>query len=121
MDELICTINLVRQYFNTCNIALARRRENPFYAAIQFLINKLDNGKVITLKVVDFPKEPGVPAGYYTTQYIHGQFTSVSEGEHNPDIRFTLRKSFLEDVVNNADDYIEHPEKLDWSWLQGRK
>jgi len=105
MDELVCTLNLVRQYFNICNIALARRRENPFSAGVQTLINKLDSGKVISLKVVDIPKEPGVPTGYYTTQYVDGRFTPVSEGEHHPDIRFTLRKSFLEDVVNNADEY----------------
>lgn len=121
MSEQKYTLNLVKQYFNICNIALVRRRKNPFYSGIQTLINKLDSGKVITLKVVDIPKVPGVPAGYYTTQYIDGRFTSFSEGEHHPDIRFTLRKSFLEDVANNEDDYIEHPEKLDWSWLRGRK
>jgi len=115
------TIDLVRRYFNICNIALAQRREKNIYAAIQTLINQFENGKIITLKVVDIPKVPGVPEGYYTTQYIDGKFTSAIKCEHHPDARFTLRKSFLEDVVDNADDYIAHPEKLDWSWLQGRR
>ena len=121
MDEQISTLNLVRRYFNICNIALVRRRNNPIYMAIQTLINKLDNGKVISLKVVDIPKDPGVMPGYYTTRYVDNQFTPVIEGEHDPDTRFTLHKSFLEDVNDNADYYIEHPEKLDWSWLRGRR
>lgn len=121
MNKQLYTIDLVRQYFNICNQVLAQRRENPFYATIQTVINWFHSGDVITLKVVDIPKEPGIPSGYYTTQYIDGHFTLVEEGEQDPDSCFTLRKSFLEDVVNNADDYIEHPEKLDWSWLQSSK
>ena len=121
MNEPTYTLNLVRRYFNICNIALARRRENIIGATIQTIVNHFESGKVITLKVVDTPKEPGVPEGYYTTQYIDGHFTPATESEHHPGARFTLRQSFLEDVIDNADDYIAHPEKLDWSWLQNRR
>ena len=65
MDEQISTLNLVKRYFKICNIALVRRRNNPIYIAIQTLISKLDNGKVISLKVVDIPKEPGVMPAIY--------------------------------------------------------
>ena len=120
MNKQKNTFNLVAQYFNICNKALAQRKKNPFYAVIQTLVNQFHNGEVIAVKVVDMPKQPGVPAGYYTTRYIDGQFTAVCESEHNPDTHFTLRMSFLEDVVEHADDYIKHPEKLDWSWLRKR-
>ena len=113
------TLDLVRQYFEICNKVLAQRRENPVYAAIQTLINHFHSGEKISLKVVDRPEVPGVPAGYYMTQYIDGRFTPISKGEHNPDRHFTLCRSYIEDVVDNADDYIDHPEKLDWNWLHG--
>ena len=111
MNEHTNTFNLVDQYFNICNKALAQRKKNPFYAFIQTLINQFHSGETIAVKVVDIPKQPGVPAGYYTTRYIDGQFTDVCESEHIPDTDFTLRMSFLENVVEHADDYIKHPEK----------
>lgn len=120
MYEKINSFNLVAQYFDICNKALAQRKKNPFYAVIQSLVNQFQSGEVIAVKVVDIPKQPGVPAGYYTTRYINGQFTAICESEHNPDAHFTLRTSFLKDVVEHADDYIKHPEKLDWSWLRKR-
>jgi hypothetical protein len=64
-------------------------------------------------------QQAGVP-GCYTTWYINGQFTAVCESEHIPGVHLTLCMSFLEDVVEHADDYIEHPEKLDCSWLSNR-
>ena len=121
MNEPTYTINLVRRYFIICNIALAQRRGNNVYAEIQRLINQFKNGIFITLKVVDIPKITGVPEGYYTIQYIDGHFTPATESEHHSGARFTLRQSFFEDVVDNADDYIVHPEKLDWGWLQNRR
>jgi hypothetical protein len=120
MNKKINTFNLVAQYFDICNKALAQSKKNPFYAAIQTLINQFHSGEVIAVKVVDIPKQPGVPAGYYTTSYINGQFTAICESEHSPDTHFTLRTSFLNDVIEHADDYIKHPEKLDWSWLRKR-
>ena len=59
MNKQINTFNLVAEYFDICNKALALRKKNPFYAAIQTLINQFHNGEVITVKVVDMPKQPG--------------------------------------------------------------
>ena len=120
MNEHTNTFDLVGQYFNICNKALAQRKKNPIYAVIQTLINQFHSGKVIAVKVVDIPKQQGVSPGYYITRYIDGQFTAVRESEHVSDTHFTLRMSFIEDVVEHADDYIKHPEKFDWSWLRRR-
>jgi len=120
MSDSRNTFELVCEYFNICNMALAQRKKNPCYAIIQTLINLFYNGEIISVKVVDIPKRPGVPSGYYTTRYIDGQFTSVCKGEHTTDVHLTLRMSFLEEVVEHADDYIKHPEKLNWSWLRSR-
>jgi len=120
MNEHKNTYNLVVQYFNICNKVLAQRQKKIFYAFIQTLINLFHSREVITIKVVDFPKRPGKPTGYYTARYIDGRFTDVRVSEHISDTHLTLRMSFLEDVAEHADDYIKHPEKLDWSWLRWR-
>jgi hypothetical protein len=109
------TLNLVKQYFNICNAALATHREKAAFGTVLALINRFASGDTITLQVID---DTPAPAGYYTTRFVDGQFTPVQPGEQHPDDRFTLHRRFLEDVVAHADHYVEHPEKLDWSWLR---
>lgn len=111
------TLNLVKQYFNICNAALATHREKAAFGTVLALINRFVSGTTITLEVVD---DTPAPPGYYTTRFVDGQFTPVQPGEQHPDDRFTLHRRFLEEVVAHADHYIEHPEKLDWSWLRPR-
>lgn len=114
MAESLTTLDLVKWYFNICNTALATRDANPVVEAVESLVARAVSGQVITLKVVD---DSQAPAGYYTTRFIDGRFTPVEEGEENPDSRFTLSRSFLQEVVDNSDRYVEHPDRLDWSWL----
>lgn len=109
------TLNLVKQYFNICNAALATHREKAGFGTVLALVNRFASGDTIALRVVD---DTPAPDSYYTTRFVDGQFTPVQPGKQHPDDRFTLHRRFLEEVANHADDFIEHPEKLDWSWLR---
>jgi len=108
------TINLVKHYFNICNTALLQKEDNLLYKVAMDIANQFASGDNITLKIVD---EQGKPLEYYTAYFKDGQFAPIREGIHEPDAQFSLSKHFLEHVLENADDYIEHPRKLDWSWL----
>ena len=33
------------------------------------------------------------------------------------DAKWSVSKTYLEDVVNNPDAYIQNPAKIDWDWL----
>jgi hypothetical protein len=114
MTASLETTNLVKRYFNICNAAILQKENSLIYNFIINLAKPLASGDNITLKVVD---EQEVLLGNYTTYFKEGQFAPVREGIHEPDAQFTLKKSFLEQVSENADEYIAHPEKLDWSWL----
>lgn len=116
MNEPLSTTNLVKHYFNICNTALSMHQDRLVYATAIALVNKLVGGDNITLRVID---EKGELLGRYTTYFKEGQFGPVKKGELEPDARFTLKRDFLEEVVEQADEYIEHPEKLDWGWLKG--
>lgn len=107
--------NLVKHYFNICNTALTQNKDSLIYGSVIAVINQFVSGQTISLRVVD---DSETPVGYFTTGFVDGEFTPIREGEHGPDARFTLRQSFLEEVVSHADNYIAHPEKLDWSWLK---
>jgi hypothetical protein len=114
MEPRLSAIDLAKHYFNICNTALAvRGREFP-YSLIIPLMNRLFSGQNVSLRVVD---DDGAPLEYVTTGFVDGQFTPVRPGVHTPDARFTLRRTYLEEVVEHADDYIRHPERLDWNWI----
>lgn len=108
--------NLVKHYFNICNTALAAHRDDAVYGSVLALLNQYASGDTITLKVVG---EASREALYFTTRFIDGQFTPIREGEHDPDTGFVLEREFLETVVDRSDEYVDSPEKLDWSWVRG--
>ena len=113
----LSTTNLVKHYFNVCNTALAQHREGVVYGPLLELVNRLASGRTIAIEVAGAPK---ASPRHYTVRFVDGAFTPVRRGVHDPDVRRTLHRDFLKDVVDHADDYIEHPERLDWGWLRGR-
>lgn len=116
MNERLSTTNLVKYYFNICNTALTMHQDRLVYKTAIALIDKIAGGNNIALRVLD---AKGNALGQYTTYFKDGQFAPVKKGELAPDARFTLHREFLEEVVDHADHYVEHPEKLDWRWLTG--
>lgn len=63
---------------------------------------KATPNRTIALELVD---DDDRPLGHYTTRFVDGQFG------------LNLRRSFLRLVVEDSDGFIEHPERLDWSWI----
>jgi hypothetical protein len=114
MTEDLSDLDLVKWYFNVSNTALATPNANPVVSLVESLVVKATPNRVITLEVVD---DAGKPLGLYTTRFVDGQFGPVRQGEHDPETRFTLHRSFLRSVVEESDDYVKHPERLDWSWI----
>lgn len=117
MSDNLSTHNLVKHYINICNTAFTRHKDELIFGSALAVLNKYASGEVITLQVVDAADKP---LGYYTTRFIDGEFTPVMEGDQgNSGACFDLRRSYLEHVFRNADDYIDNPEKFDWRWLSG--
>lgn len=114
MTDELSDLDLVKWYFNVCNTSLATPNANPIVSLVESMVVKATPNRVITVELLD---DSGKPLGLYTTRFVDGQFAPVREGEHAPETRFTLRRSFLRSVVEDSDDYVEHPERLDWSWI----
>ncbi len=115
MTEELSDLDLVKWYFNVCNTALATPNANPVGNLVESLVLKATPNRFIAVELVD---DEDRPLGRYTTRFEDGQFGPVEEGERDPEARFTLRRSFLRSVVQHSDTYVEHPEKLDWSWIR---
>jgi len=114
MTEQMTPLNLATHYFNVANTALAERGHDTPYREIISLMNRFFSGQTITLRITD---ENGEPLEHVTTGFADGQFTPIRKGVHEPDVRFTLSREFLEDVLEHSDYYIRYPDRLDWSWL----
>ncbi|MFO8152637.1 hypothetical protein [Thioalkalivibrio sp.] len=114
MTDELSDLDLVKWYFNVCNTALATPNANAVGNLVESLVLKATPNRFIAVELVD---DEGRALGQYTTRFVDGQFGPVEEGEHHPETRFTLRRSFLRSVVDRSDEYVEHPEKLDWSWM----
>ena len=110
------TENLVKQYLNICNNVLIKQRHTvPFKEIIGLIDRIIDNEETITLKVVD---DQGDTVGLYTTTFMIDEFKPIEARIHNQDTQFVVSRRYLEKVVDNADDYMAHPLKLDWDWLK---
>lgn len=114
MNDELSELDLVKWYFNVCNTALATPNANPIVSLVESLVVKATPNRTIALELVD---DEDRSLGHYTTRFVDGQFGPVEEGERDPETRFTLRRSFLRSVVEDSDGYVEHPERLDWSWV----
>ena len=44
----------------------------------------------------------------------------MSHGKQEADVAWTVSRAYLEKLVENRREYIEHPAKIDWDWLKSR-
>lgn len=116
MNEEFTNKVLIKYYINICNYALFRHRHLPFLKEMLTVVNRMYSQETIAFKITD---DDDKPLAYFSTRFVEGMFTPVEEGVHSPDIKLQLKRSYLKHVVDNADDYMEHPTKLDWDWLKG--
>ncbi len=112
MNENLTNDVLIKYYINICNYALFKHRHLPLLNGILAAVNRIYSQETITFIMTD---DENKSLAYFSTRFVDGMFTPVEEGEHSPDIKLKLRRSYLE----NADDYMAHPTKLDWDWLTG--
>jgi hypothetical protein len=114
MAQHLETRALVKHYINICNTALTQRGDEFPYKQVITLMDQFFSGETLTIKVEG---AEGQSTEYFTTRFIHGEFTPIQTGVHDPDAQLSLQRSYLEEVMEHADDYIRRPERLDWSWI----
>lgn len=106
------------QYINTCNIALARHKETIPYKQILELGEKIIGGKNIGVEV--YGEDPDRPVDLYTIRLNNGNFDVVAFDKQNAAMEWKVKESYLAKVVSHSDEYIAHPERLEWDWLKSR-
>lgn len=112
------TRSLFIQYINTCNLALSRHKEALPYKQILELGEKMLGGKNIAVEVYD--KDPNHPVDLYTIRLNDGNFDVVAYEKQEAAMEWKVKEAYLKKVVEHSQDYIAHPEKLEWDWLKSR-
>ncbi|MGH7256685.1 MAG: hypothetical protein ACREI3_13020 [Nitrospirales bacterium] len=110
--------SLFLQYLNTCNLALAQHRDAIPHKQILELVGTMLRDRPIG--VVVYAENPDHPLGQYTIRFSGGSFDVVAHERQKASLDWKVRVSYLQRIVDHSDDYIAHPERLEWDWLKSR-
>lgn len=112
------TETLFLEYLNTLNQALeAHRNETPYKQIIDASDRVFGDEK---LGVAVYKTDPSSPHDFYTVKITDGRIAFVSHGKDAPEYSWKTKESFMKDVVENKQHYIDNPQKLNWDWLKSR-
>lgn len=115
MEATIDTVNLAKSFINICNAAMVQYIDNPVYLGIENYLTQQLEGKTIALRIVS---DDNTLLVSFETRFVNGQFTPLVMGSENADKSLQLKCKTMEEVVDNADKYLKHPEKLNFTWLR---
>ena len=109
---------LFLQFINTFNVALTKHKETVIYKQILELGEKVLGDKLIGVEV--YSDDESIPIDHYTIRLNAGTFDVVSHEQEESELVWKLKDTYLQHVIDNPHDYVEHPEKFEWDWLKSR-
>jgi hypothetical protein len=112
------TTATVTEALNVMNQALRQHKDSLPYKQIIAAADKVLPGHNIGVAV--YRDDPDTPHDFYTIEWRDGQLNLLEHGKDEPEITWKTPQSYFEDVVENKEDYIAHPAKLDFDWLRKR-
>lgn len=107
---------LFLNFLNICNLALRVHKEEFLYQQMIEVAQRTIGGKNIGIAVVEEGSDS--PSAYFTLRFQNGTFDVLEHGKSQPDTEWILQRAYLERVVENSSEYVDHPEKLEWDWLK---
>jgi hypothetical protein len=107
---------IFERYLDVCNQALEKNKNVfPFKEIWTARIKSLGKDALVQCAVYD-----DRPKIIYTLQLTDDMKIKIINKE--PVVQndvWPLKYSYLKEVVDNPQEYIEHPANLDWGWLTG--
>ena len=108
--------SLFLNFLNICNLALRTHKDQLLYHQLLEVAERTIGEKTIGIAVMEEGSES--PSAYFTLRFQGGTFDVLEHEKSQPDIEWTLERAYLEQVVENSSEYIDHPEQLEWGWLK---
>lgn len=114
----IPTDELFNQYIEVVNRVIAENRDG-LYGKSANLWSKKFADEPIAVGVYD--RDADTPHHWYTLKLRDSQLTLVDRIK-DPDakIKWKVKEDHLNHTINNADEYVKNPMKLDLDWIKTR-
>lgn len=111
-------VNLLIEYLDVCNTALEAHRHSLPYKPIIAAYDRVFANRQVGVEI--YSDDSGVIETTGTIRLVDGMFEPVAEPEAHPSFHLKFRRRYMEGVVGHRQEYVRHPEKLDWDWLKSR-
>jgi hypothetical protein len=111
-------LDLLIDYLDVCNTALEAHRHSLAYKPIILAYDRIFAKWQVAIDI--YSHDPDKPDTTVTIRLSNGRFGVVPVSEAHPSFHLKLKHGYMEDVLAHRQEYIDHPEKLDWDWLKSR-
>ena len=111
-------INLLIDYLDVCNAAAEVHRHSLVYGPLIAAYDSIFANRQVGINIYD--RDPDEIETTITIRLVNGRFEPVLAPEADPSFHLKLSRRYMEDVVAHRDEYLQHPEKLDWDWIKSR-
>jgi hypothetical protein len=111
-------LSLLIDYLDVCNAAAEVHRHSLVYGPIIAAYDSIFANRQVAIDIYD--RDPDEVESTETIRLVNGEFVTVPENDAPPSFHLKLSRRYMEDVVAHRDEYIQHPEKLDWDWVKSR-
>lgn len=100
------------------NAALHEHRDQFPYTYIFDAYDLMFDDRNIGLSI--YEHDPHTPLDSFTIRWQDRIFELTSSGVDDADLSWNIPVSYLEEVVQHPQEYIDHPAKLDWECMKAR-
>lgn len=106
--------DLFSQYLDVCNQALQANKNRFPFKQILKVAQESQNQKTIAVHIID-----DQPSIQYAIQLKDNKIDgNPHDCKHcQCDGKWRVTKSYLQNVINNPQRYIDNPAKINWEWI----
>ena len=105
--------HLFKQYLKICNQALDENKNRFPYNHLWDAAQKLMEDEIVQISIYD-----DRPKIAYCLQFKDHHIEAVKVSTTDKSDSCCINMSYLEQVVEEPEKYIENPAKIDWDWLR---
>lgn len=109
---------LVEGFLDVANRAMSKHADKFPFKQLMALSNTIIGDRSIAIGI--YKDDSSNTYDHYTYRFQDGKFQMVEHGKVKHAIEWKASRDYLEEVVENPQEYIDNPFKLDFDWLKSR-
>jgi hypothetical protein len=106
---------LMNRYLDVCNKAIEENKEDFFYKRVWGISERIFKTYHMHIAVYDDRVK-----NLYVLRYADHKISEDRSVKPDFERSWHINYSYLKHVVDNPEQYIKHPAKLDWDWLKNK-